>query len=296
MNSLVRLSLQASPEVLTILEETLPELGYAVARWEEAETGASRLDLFFNHPAEAESAEPHLRALLANLAPTTPCSIERRELPPEDWAESWKRFFKPEQVSPRLRIRPSWEPASAADPDVRDIIVDPGLCFGTGRHPTTRACLRFLDEAARRHRIHAPLSFLDVGCGSGILAIAAARLGYQPVAGFDVDAEAVACARDNARRNEVENQIVFTVHDLRTYTPEFQVHVVAANLETPLLLGEASRLAAWPEPSPRGALLLAGIPSREWSQVADVYASLGFVEVARNTEDGWTSGWLARRP
>ena len=112
------------------------------------------------------------------------------------WNEAWKRFHRPVQID-RLWVGPPWE--APADGLVR-VVVDPGLAFGTGAHPTTQLCLRFLLE-------HEPISLLDLGCGSGVLSIAAAKLGYAPVTAFDLDDAAVAATRANAEVNSVELKV-----------------------------------------------------------------------------------------
>ena len=108
------------------------------------------------------------------------------------WGEAWKQFHRPVQIG-RLWVGPPWEDP---DPGLIPIVVDPGLAFGTGAHPTTQLCLRFLLD-------HEPLSLLDLGCGSGVLSIAAAKLGYGPVTALDLDEAAVEATRANAQANGV---------------------------------------------------------------------------------------------
>ena len=120
----------------------------------------------------------------------------------EDWAESWKRHFKPIEIGRRLLIKPSWS-RRRPKPHQQVVVLDPGLSFGTGQHPTTAFCLA---EVARLVKNAPARSFLDIGTGSGILAIAAARLNYQPIWAFDFDPEAVRMARANAQTNQVEKK------------------------------------------------------------------------------------------
>jgi ribosomal protein L11 methyltransferase len=112
---------------------------------------------------------------------------------PLDWSEAWKRFHRPVRIGP-LWIGPPWE---QPDSDALPVVLDPGRAFGTGSHPTTRLCLALLLERS-------PTSLLDLGCGSGILGVAAAKLGFAPVTGFDLDPDAVAATTENARANGVE--------------------------------------------------------------------------------------------
>ncbi len=296
MKPLTRLTIHGPADVLAYLEEALPAAGYPSAGWEDAETAEIRLDVFFEHPEAIEAAIIAIREIIARFDSETTCVFHCQELPPEDWAESWKRFFKAEQISPRLIIRPSWDSSQPPEDGAIEIVLDPGMSFGTGRHPTTRACLEFLDVWSRRHLPGQHCAFLDAGCGSGILAIAAALLGFQKVVGVDWDPEAVACAKENARRNGVSDRILFTTHDIRAFLPPAPFHALAANLETNLLIEEADRISKFLIPSAGTALFLAGIMSRDWDAVARIYRHRGFAEKCRKTADGWTSGWLERIP
>ena len=114
------------------------------------------------------------------------------DVPDDDWMFAYRRHFKTELVSPRILVQPEWE-------ELAVIKFDPGMAFGTGKHETTKACLQYIDECAAEGG-----SFLDMGCGSGILSISAAKLGYGPVVGFDVDREAVDASIENAAKNHVE--------------------------------------------------------------------------------------------
>ena len=116
---------------------------------------------------------------------------------PEDWAERWKRFHVPLLLGGRLYVRPPWE-QPALRPGVHEVVIDPGQAFGTGTHPTTRLCLELMLELDETD-----CSFADLGCGSGVLAIAASKLGFTPVSAFDADRAAVAATDSNARANAV---------------------------------------------------------------------------------------------
>jgi ribosomal protein L11 methyltransferase len=207
----------------------------------------------------------------------------------EDWVESWKRHFRPIEIGTALLIRPGWI-RRPARPGQRVVVLDPGLSFGTGQHPTTEFCLRQL--AARRESGKAQ-SFLDIGTGSGILAIAAAKLGYAPITAFDVDAEAVRVARANARRNRVLDRIRFAQADLARLprTPARRHHVICANLTSDLLIGEHRRILASLRPG--GTLILAGILAKEFSQVRRTYESAGLTLIASRIEREWRSGAFA---
>src|SRR5437016_878871 len=163
-------------------------------------------------------ALPELRAVAAGAL----VDVSTEQIA-DDFADRWRDFHQPLVLGDRLRVRPPWErPAEAAI----DLVIDPGLAFGTGAHATTRTCLELMLDLKARG------SFLDLGCGSGVLAIAAARLGFQPVLALDNDPASIEAAGANARANDVA--ITVRRHDLRTQ-PTPPARTVAANLLTPLL-------------------------------------------------------------
>jgi ribosomal protein L11 methyltransferase len=270
------------------LDDLLPVIGFDPASWYEAETDAARVQAFFETRREAERALRKLRRRLRAEGRAIPRRMAVRKMPREDWAESWKRFFRTERVSDRIVIRPSWETYTARPGDCV-VEMDPGMSFGTGQHATTRACLVILDELSRGRRQGA---FLDIGCGSGILAIAAAKLGWAPVAGFDVDPQAVRIARANARRNGVEAAVGFHAADLAGFAARGQYDLVAANLLAPLLTEHAATVAS--AAAPGGRVLLSGMLAAQYPAVRRGYVPLGFREKRRLTLDGWTTGCLER--
>ena len=189
-----------------------------------------------------------------------------------DWVELTQNQFGPIRVSPRLWVVPSWH--AMPDPGAINIILDPGLAFGTGSHPTTRLCLDWLD----RH-LWPGASVIDYGCGSGILAIAAAKLGAARVQGVDIDAQALGSSRDNARRNRVAAD--FSHADEAALAP---AHIVVANiLSTPLkvLAPLLARLTL-----PAGRLVLSGILSAQAAEVAEAYRPWFSLEPPA-VEEGW---------
>jgi ribosomal protein L11 methyltransferase len=195
---------------------------------------------------------------------------------PEDWDERWKRFHVPVLVGGRLYVRPPWE-QPAVRPGVSEIVIDPGRAFGTGSHPTTRLCLELMLE------LEPEGSFADLGCGSGVLAIAAAKLGFRPVSAFDSDAAAVEATRANARDNAVVLDRAER-WDLRRDAPP-PAQTVAANLMRPLLLQLAPRLER------PAALIVSGLLDHEADEVATAFAPLR--ERRRVSDKGWTALSLA---
>ncbi|UGS37499.1 50S ribosomal protein L11 methyltransferase [Capillimicrobium parvum] len=196
----------------------------------------------------------------------------------DDWAQRWREFHRPLQLA-GLRLRAPWHEAQEG----LEVVIDPGQAFGTGMHPTTRLCLELLlaEPAARRA---CPLA--DLGCGSGVLAIAAAKLGWAPVDGYDHEAESVQATIDNAAANGVE--VGAHPWDLRR-DPIPQAPTAAANLLRPLLLELAERMTAPPE-----TLIASGLLEAEAGEVAEAFARHGLREHARRSRDGWAAVLLRR--
>ncbi len=197
----------------------------------------------------------------------------------DDWAERWREFHKPLGLGRQLTVRPPWAPAGETEIDV---VIDPAQAFGTGAHATTRLCLELLLELEQRG------PFLDLGCGSGVLAIVAARLGFSPVLACDYDQAAIDATRTNATFNDVAIDVVRL--DLRTDQIP-RAETVAANLLAPLLLELAPRLVAL---GPQ-RLLASGILDGEADRVAAAFAAVGLRANGRLSRDGWTALLLERR-
>jgi ribosomal protein L11 methyltransferase len=215
-----------------------------------------------------------------------PGQISLKSVRKEDWAESWKLHFKPQVIGSALLLKPSWSRRRARKGQAV-VVLDPGLSFGTGRHPTTAFCLR---QLVARRRSGRSQSCLDIGTGSGILAIAATKLGYAPVDAFDFDPEAVRIARANARRNGVAANIRFQRQDL-TKLPRRstrQHSLVCANLVSSLLMAEQERILARLRTD--GVLVIAGILETEFAQVQRSFETAGLRLIASRTQNEWRCG------
>jgi len=199
----------------------------------------------------------------------------------DDWAERWREFHKPLVLDGRLAVRPPWEPPVGAPVEV---VIDPGQAFGTGAHATTRLCLELMLD------LPAGGGFVDLGSGSGVLGIAAARLGWDPVVALDYDAASVEATVDNARVNGVTASVAR--HDLRV-DPVATGRTVAANLLRPLLLAWASRLVD--APSLPETVIASGLLVGEADEIAAAFAALGLVETARRASGEWAALLLERR-
>jgi len=191
---------------------------------------------------------------------------EVAEAPDVDWGQAWKKGLAPLSVG-RVFVRPSWI-AAAAPPGAAEVVLDPGMAFGTGTHPTTSLCLRALSDLLAERP---GASVLDVGTGSGLLAIAAARLGAGRVAGNDVDPVAVQVARDNAARNGVSLEL--TAAPVEALRGPFQV--VVANILANTLSELAPAIAA--QVAPGGVLLLSGLLAGQEEEVRRAYQAAGLL-------------------
>ncbi len=231
---------------------------------------------------ELETGLNHLNELGIEARPSEVTVEKVRSL---DWAESWKKHFQPFSIQGRLLIKPSWS-ERAPQASETTVILDPGLSFGTGQHPTTRFCL---DQIVTWHNPDEPPSLLDIGTGSGLLAIAAAKLGYSPIEAFDQDPDAIRTAIANAQVNKVDTQIGFACQDVEAL-PEKEVPqytVVCANLFQPILLKASNRLLQRVRPD--GLLVLAGILESQFEELEHHYAEQGWKLVATRVEDEWQS-------
>ncbi len=272
---------------------------------EEVEIGGETIEYaVYGTPGEL----PELPALDAAVG-DTPVQVSSTEIA-DDWSERWKRFHHPVLIEPppglpALHVRPPWELPSDRD-GTEEIVIDPGQAFGTGAHATTRLCLELLLELAALERRLGPL--LDVGTGSGVLAIAAARLGFAPVLGLDHERESVAAARENAEVNEVTIEV--RRFDLRTQALPWLdqetegAHagglagghldaqtgslVVVANLLRPLLLDLARAMPRAP-----AHLLAGGLLREQVDEVVEAFGErLGMRERERRERGEWAVVWL----
>ncbi|NPA27307.1 MAG: 50S ribosomal protein L11 methyltransferase [Chloroflexi bacterium] len=212
-----------------------------------------------------------------------------RILEPEDWAEAWKQAYHPIPIGERLVVVPAW--LENPYPDRVAVVLEPGMAFGTGMHPSTRLALR----AAERYAAQSP-RVLDIGTGSGILAIAALKLGAERAVGVDIEPLAIEVARENARRNQVADRLTLLPGslDVLENAPFSEGHLVFANILAPILEDLFAQGLA-EHVLPQGILVLSGILAEQAPRVARAAREAGLEEVHRWQEGEWVA-LVYRRP
>lgn len=270
------------------LSDALIEAGALSVDVSDAHAGSPAERAIFDEPDSVSEGweRARLSALFeidADIAAAMTCAFERAgvetvtaydvtRVDDEDWVRRTQSQFTPQHVSPRLWVVPTWH--EAPDADALTVVLDPGLAFGTGTHPTTRLCLEWLDtELAGGETV------IDFGCGSGILAIAAMKLGAASAWGVDIDPQAVLTARRNAEQNGVEAQFVSAAEDVPA-----AAQVVVANILAQPLKVLAPLLAKLTRPG--GKLALSGVLREQAEEVQDAYAAWYDFLPARH-ENGW---------
>jgi len=269
MPALFELKSEIAPAAVDAIDELLLELG--LENWSLLQDVIINRAWLVGIFPDADSARASWAGLAPQLPPeAAPAAPEERSLGDQDWRDSYKAHFKAWRCG-RLHWVPVWERAThvlAAGETA--IWLDPGLAFGTGNHETTRLCVERLvaraESTSRRGRV------IDAGCGSGILALSAVRLGWTDVSGFDNDPEAVRVSEENAVLNELAGAVRFSTADLVSGLPAgTQADVVLANIQADVLLRFIPQLVN--AIAPGGLLVLSGILARENDQVRAAYAA-----------------------
>lgn len=272
---MIRLAVRCPPGAA---ERVLAELVELVPGGVEEERGEDFVEYaIYGAPGELPSL-PDLDA----VAGEGTVAVTTEEIP-DDWADRWRDFHRPVEIGERLVVRPSWEVDPPGEAEL-SVVVDPGQAFGTGAHPTTRMCLELLLELADSDRARGSLA--DLGTGSGVLAIAAARLGFAPVLGCDHEVAALEAAAANATANGVELELERV--NLRQ-RPAPEAEVIVANLTAPILREVAIRLT-----EPPRYLVCSGLLRREADEVAAAFSARGLVASGRREEGDWAALLLAR--
>jgi ribosomal protein L11 methyltransferase len=268
---LIRLAIRCRPEQA---ERVLAELVELVPGGVEEEEGDGWVEYAVYGPPGELPAVPEFEAVAGDGL----VEISSTEIP-DDWADRWRDFHEPVVVADgRMVVRPSWEGDAGAAADV-DIEIDPGQAFGTGGHHTTRLCLELMLELADAGEARGPL--VDLGTGSGVLAIAAAKLGWSPVSGYDSEQASIDAAAANAEINTV--QLELERMNLRE-RPAPVAATVVANLTAPLLEAVAARLESAPD-----TLVCSGLLATEIDRVTQAVAGAGLVVESQRRGGDWAA-------
>jgi ribosomal protein L11 methyltransferase len=274
--TMIRLAVRCRPEEADVV---LGELAVLAPNGFEEEHGAGYVE-YAIYGAEGEL--PDLGRIEA-AAGEGMVEVAATEVP-DDWADSWRDFHQPLLVGGRVWVRPSWaEPHSEAI----DVVIDPGRAFGTGAHTTTRMCIELLVELAEAGASNGALT--DLGTGSGVLAIAAAKLGWAPVLAYDHEPASLEGAAHNAAANDVE--LTLERVNLRQTLPDLAPTTVA-NLTAPLLRQVAAHLEGRDLPR---HLVCSGLLRTEVEEISSAFGRLGLEEQERRTEGEWSSISFAPR-
>lgn len=258
-----------SPRITTFIEHGAPSV---------LEEDGALVAYFPDVPGVETATEELARALRSDGA-----IVEIGRLVEQDWTAGFRDHFKPRRIGRRFVVRPTWEAFEASPEDV-ELVLDPGQAFGTGDHATTRMCLELLENV-----VLPGMSVMDLGCGSGILAIAAHKLGASSVVGSDVDPLSVEVARENAERNEAEVAWVFGdgfPADGRTYD------VVVSNIISAVLMRIAPDAAHAVRPG--GAWIISGVIQDNWPDVRSAAERAGFTLERRCEELEWVAATFRR--
>jgi ribosomal protein L11 methyltransferase len=273
---MIRLAVRCRPE---LAERVLAELLELVPGGVEEDRGREWVEYGIYGAAGELPALPDLEAVVGEGL----VEISSTEIP-DDWADRWRDFHRPVSIAGgRIVVRPSWE-RGPPEPNALDLVIDPGQAFGTGAHATTTLCLELLLELADRGLANGPL--VDLGTGSGVLAIAAAKLGWGPVRGCDSEPAALDAAAENAAANGVE--IGLERLNLRQQAPP-PAPTIVANLTAPLLAEVAVRIE-----SPPGTLVCSGLLETEVDAVTAALAAAG-IEVEASLRRGEWAALLGHR-
>ena len=290
----LELSVEAPPEFVEPLSQVFLQYGNGGVAVEEEDgylpdegdlPGQRRATIRTYMPLDAAAAERRGRIdvavrLIAGLAPVS--NLSERVLPEEEWRDAWKKHFKPLRIGSRIVVRPTWSTDKPLEGEAT-IWLDPGMAFGTGHHPTTRMCIAQIERNVRPSA-----RVLDIGCGSGVLSIAAARLGASEVLGLDIDPTAVSVADENGRQNGVQSRQTFAAGSLpspKAIPRSFDLTV--ANISAKVVSELAPELVASLKTG--GVLIASGLLVENSDRVKQALSVAGTAITDVITEDGWVT-------
>jgi len=257
------------------LIDSMPE-DVLVHAWIEPESFPAAMDALRLRLAEIKAMEPGFGSL----------TVENRNVADSDWAEVWKKYYKPFYAGEHLVVKPTWEPFTP-QPGDKIIEIDPGMAFGSGTHETTGMCLSLLEEY-----LHGGETVIDVGTGSGILAIGAALFGAARVLAIDIDPDAVRVARENVKHNGVDQTVSVQEGNLLDRVEEV-CDLCVANIISDVIISFAAPLTRHIRPG--GLFLCSGIVSVRREEVKEALLAAGYDILRVETRGEWVA-FVSRRP
>jgi ribosomal protein L11 methyltransferase len=273
--------------------DRLEELGAIVAGWPlvggvetrdqtTVDAQASPGLWAYTVPEALEGLERQTRALADRLGLRV--ALQASTHHDDTWRDEWRKFYRPLVLGDgAVLLRPSWVDRRSGDPE-REVVIDPGRAFGTGLHASTRLCLDHLCHLASA-ALRAPARILDLGCGSGILTLVAARLWPADIVAMDIDPEATATTRENLTANRLDDRVHVITGGLEDNMVSPHFDLIVANIRPAVLVPLARSLAH--HRARDGVLVLGGILDDEADEVAAAYATADLPETARHSRDGW---------
>jgi ribosomal protein L11 methyltransferase len=282
----LQIRVQSTPEQVPELEDLLLGCGAMVVTFEDVNDDPvyepelnttplwnhTRVTGLFEADADIEQIRPLIDEKATELKTDLATKIEILE--DKDWEREWMDSYHPIQFGERLWVCPSWR--EIPDPEAVNLMLDPGLAFGTGTHPTTALCLEWLDSLNCHNK-----TIIDYGCGSGILGIAGLLLGASNMVGIDIDPQAVQATQDNAERNKIDAKRIEV--KLPPYESDLQAEIVVANILAGPLAQLADTISALVATG--GQLALSGILSNQAQEVIDAYSPWFTIESVVEKED-----------
>jgi len=288
------IDIHAEGDCTVVFQEIFTALDIPFSITHNTESGNSKCRVYCQSEEEASDETDKIKQEVEKWRETLPIptlSFTRQSITENEWVDKWKDNFHTFKPSPHIVVKPTWENYIPNDNEFV-LELDPGMCFGTGYHGTTQACIDFLDTLSSEL---GTVPLLDAGCGSGILSMAALKLGYRPIYAFDNDKDAVDITRKHL--GEFSKQNYNVIHsELQNYEPPHSFPLVAANILAPVLIENAEQLVSFLDDSndSESYLILSGILIKQYPEVKEVFEGLGLKEVETKVIDNWKSGCFVR--
>jgi len=286
-------TIQDAEDFNTFLNEKSPKWDYIDETLMALTTCETKITVYLPRNSQGVDMMRSIRSLLNNIRISDTLNIYGKlemnisTVNESEWADNWKKYFKPLKIGDKLLIKPSWEKCS--DTEGRTVLeIDPASSFGTGQHHTTRLCLELLESTVNKGD-----TILDIGCGSGILSIGGVLLGAEKAVAVDIEKNATVIAKTNAQRNNISDE-KYEVHYGNILSDKTllnsisnQYDIIVANIVADVLIAMSQIFGKLLKKD--GALIVSGIIEERMNEVADVIKDCGFVVSSVNVQDGWAA-------